>query len=118
MEFGDTIKVYRDTPSGVDPKTGDPLGTAPPPTTITGCGVAPLGYGSTSGSEDVFRDGREVTSTDRILFAPYGADIRRHDRVEHNGVMYQVNGSSWDAANALTGWQAGTIAQLKVIEGR
>lgn len=84
---------------------------------ITGCRVQPM-----SGEEVLFSGSggggaaRDAVISRWKLFAPTGADITERDRVRHQGVVYEVDGSiqRWPSP---TGTLAHTEAVLQRVEG-
>jgi len=82
----DTITVLR-APL-VDDGYGNqvPDWSNPSRTEVTGCRLQP------ERAADYVLD-REAVTTRWRLFAPASIDLRSTDRVEHNGVVYEVDGS-------------------------
>lgn len=76
---------------------------------VTGCRLQPMPV------EDYVLD-REAVTTRWRLFAPEGTDLRATDRVEHDGVAYQVEGDPerWPSP---TGRLAHVEALLRRTEG-
>ena len=56
-------------------------------TTVTGCHVQPLS------SSTAWTDLAQSVTTDALLFLPPGTDIQPDDRIEHDGVLYAVQGA-------------------------
>lgn len=75
---------------------------------IDGCSVQP-------GTGGVYLDRREATTTVYTVFAPKGSDVLDIDRVEYDGVEYDVDGSvmRWDVGSALDH----VVVPLKKVTG-
>ncbi|MEU0531982.1 hypothetical protein [Amycolatopsis tolypomycina] len=117
LPFGRPITVHRDNPAGVDPKTGDPRPGVVEPITVDGCAVVAVAEMSATGSAETSAPGRTVASTRRILYAPYGTDIRKEDRVEYEGVLYQVDGVPIQERSPLSGTEGYMKVALEVVDG-
>lgn len=78
---------------------------------IAGCGVAPR----TSTEESDM--GREGVIVGVSVYAPPGADIGPHDRIEARGTVWEVVGEVADWRNPYTGWHAGIVAHLRRVDG-
>lgn len=103
-----TITVERET---TDPRTGDPL-PDPARHTIDGCAYAPGERG----------DRQELGTSaveGRVLFAPYGADIREIDVIYFPGeeAPWEVDGERGDWRNPFTDWRPGAHVALKRQRG-
>lgn len=77
---------------------------------IDGCAVAPR-----ESSED--NTNRTALVVGVTVFAPYGADVRKADRCVIDGRTYQVEGEPAAWSHPMTGWQPGTVIQLRIVEG-
>lgn len=75
---------------------------------ISGCSVQPV-----QGDENLL--GRESVVSRWTLFAPPDADIRSSDRIRHNGVDYDIDGSVQDWPDI--GGLAHRQALLRRVEG-
>jgi hypothetical protein len=117
LPFGLPITVHRDDPAGIDPKTGDPRSGTVEPITLDGCAVVALSEMSATASKENRGPGRTFTSTRRILYAPYGTDIRKEDRVEYEGVLYQVDGVPVQERSPLSGTEGYMKVALEVVDG-
>jgi hypothetical protein len=82
----------------------------PATATISGCSVQPL-------IGDEFNLGRESVTSRWNLWAPVDADLRSSDRIRHNGIDYEVDGSvqKWTDTTG-NGWDH-LFAILKRVEG-
>lgn len=60
---------------------------------------------------------RSEAITTVSLYVPSDADLRRGDRVEADGDIYQVTGIPRAPANPFTGWSPVRVAALKLVEG-
>lgn len=78
--------------------------------TVTGCRVQPA-----AGTEEQSTT-RDAIVNRWVLFAPTGVDITARDRIRHNGVVYQIDGSlrPWSSP---TGALAHIEADLLRVEG-
>lgn len=107
--FGETVTVIR---AGA-PTQDDYGNDVPGPnveTPVGGCAVWPR-----TSSEDV--QGRLQVLEGLNVVAPYGTDVRPHDRVRVRGVLYDVDGDPGEWRSPLTGTQAGVQIALTRVTG-
>jgi hypothetical protein len=104
------VTVVRVRPLGYD-DNGDPIEGEASRLTIDGCAVAPRS------SSDITDRGRQGVIVGLSLFAPYGADITHGDRVEVDGVPYEVDGEAGSWKNPFTEWEAGVEVALRRAAG-
>jgi hypothetical protein len=91
---------------------GDPIegeGRIP----LKGCIVAPRKHPLGETGER----GRQGVIVGLSLYAPAGVVIRHTDRVEHNGVLYEVEGEPGVWENPFTGSRPGTEVALRRATG-
>lgn len=77
---------------------------------VQGCAVWPR-----TSSEDV-RARLQVLEGLNVL-APYGTDVRPHDRIRVGGVLYDVDGDPGEWRSSLTGTRAGVQIELARVTG-
>ena len=108
MKFGAgvTAVVLRDPPPLPH---GVPAGP-PQETEVPGCGLGDL-----DSTEDDSRGTSAVVR--RTLYAPFGADVRRTDRVRVDGHEWEVDGKPVPRRSPFSGWGAGLVVQLLRQEG-
>jgi hypothetical protein len=107
VRFPDPVTLVR--PAGSDP-FGDPLPGEAGRTSVAGV-FAP---GSTS--EDLL--GRGATAyTTATLYLPVGTDVRRTDRVEVRGTVWEVDGEPVEWRSPGTGRRAGLQVNLRAVKG-
>lgn len=99
------IVRVRSTPGGRD-EYGDPVAGTEDRTTLTGAFVSPRE------SNEIVNRGRAGVIVGLTLFAPYDTDLRYDDRVEVDGVLYDIEGEPGKWRNPFTDWEAGTQAAL------
>lgn len=104
------IVRVRATPGGVD-AYGDPIPGTEDRTDIPDAFTAP-------------RESSELTDRGRVgvivgltLFAPYSFDLTYDDRVEVDGVLYEIEGEPGRWRNPFTGWTPGLTVALSRVEG-
>lgn len=117
LPYGRPITVHRDVPAGIDPKTGDPRPGAVTTFTVARCAVVAVAEMSATASAETPAPGRTISSTRRILYAPYGADVRKADRVESEGVLYQVDGDPIQERSPLTGTRGYMKVAIDIVTG-
>jgi hypothetical protein len=78
--------------------------------TISGCSVQPV-------TGDEYNLGRESVTSRWNLFAPPGADLRSSDRVRHDGVDYEIDGSVQKWADTTGAGLDHLFCLLKKVEG-
>ncbi len=117
IPFGHPITVHRDVPAGIDPKTGDPRPGTVTTFTVARCAVVAVSEMSATASAETTAPGRTVSSTRRILYAPYGTDLRKEDRVEAEGLLYQVDGDPIQERSPLTGTRGYMKVALDIVTG-
>jgi hypothetical protein len=107
-----TIRRLRHSadPTGED-EYGNPTYDELDPVVLDGAFVAPRK------SEGLDRDGRTGVIVGLTLYAPYGTDLVYTDRVEVDGVVYEIDGEPGRWLHPHTGWQAGVEAALVRGEG-
>lgn len=81
-----SVICKRTTPTGTDPVTGDRRTGTTTDTTIDGCLVAPR-Y-----SDEPRTQGRNGVIVGQTLYAPPGADLQRHDKIDIDGTIYDIEG--------------------------
>jgi len=85
-------------------------------TPIPGAYVAPRSDEPPADSELAAR-GRVGVVVGLTLYMPADFDLRRTDRVEVDGVLYDVEGEVGRWLHPYTGWAAGATATLRRAEG-
>lgn len=100
----------RETPGGTD-NYGDPIEGTTETVTLTGCGVAPRS------SDDITDRGRQGVIVGLTLYAPHGTDLRYSDRIEVDGVLYEVDGEAGSWKSPLSSWEAGIEVALRRAQG-
>lgn len=63
-------------------------------------------------SEDVEGQGRHGVTDRLTLYAPWGTDLTHTDRVEVDGVLYELDGNVATWTQPMTGWRPGVTATL------
>lgn len=63
------------------------------------------------------RAGHDRVVVDLSMFVPPGFEVSAHDRVEINGLTYEVVGEFEDAGNGPFGFDPGGTVQLRRVEG-
>lgn len=108
------IVRVRSTPGGVD-EYGDPVPGVESRTTLTGAFVAPR----TDPGQDseITNRGRAGVIVGLMLFAPYETDLVYTDRIEVDGVLYEIDGEPGKWRNPFSGWEAGIQAALRRAAG-
>jgi len=89
----------RTSPTGTDPVTGDRLTGTATTTTIDRCLVAPR-Y-----SDEPRVQGRNGVIVGQTLYAPPGTDLNRHDQIDIDGTVYDIEGEP----GAWTGSRVGGL---------
>ena len=107
--FGETVTFLRPGPPAQDDYGNDVPGPDVE-VVVAGCAVWPR-----SSSEDV-QARLQVTEGLNVL-APYGTDVRSHDRAKVGGVLYDVDGDPGEWRSSLTGTRAGVQVSLTRITG-
>jgi hypothetical protein len=79
-------------------------------TDIGGCAVWPR-------SSDEDNRARQQVTEGLNVVAPYGSDIRPHDRIRVRGLLYEIDGEPGSWASPLTGTKAGVQVSLTRITG-
>lgn len=69
------------------------------------------------GSLEPTQDGRGSVVTSPRLFVPSASDVGPHDRVEVDGVTYDVEGTPGRWRNPFTGSTFPLVVNLKLVEG-
>lgn len=119
FRHGITVTVHRDNPGGVD-QYGDPIPGTVQTFNVQGCAVSPRSAQPGSHSKEIIDYGRMGVIEGVTLYAPFGTDIRRTDRIElpapWNGV-FEVEGEPGAWRNPFTGWEAGLEVALRRVEG-
>lgn len=77
---------------------------------LEGCGVAPR-----ESVED--NTNRTAVVVGLTVFAAPGVDVRADDRCQIGAVVYEVDGKPAVWSHPMTGWQPGTVIQLRDVEG-
>lgn len=102
-------------------KYGDPIvpDEEPEAVELVGAFVAPGGNddAGSHGSRDITGRGRNGVTVALTLYAPYGTELHHDDKVDVDGVVYEVDGEPGQWKNPLTGWEAGIVATLLRAEG-
>lgn len=104
------IVRVRSAPGGVD-EYGDPVAGTESRTTLEGAFVAPRE------STEIVNRGRAGVIVGLTLFAPYDTDLVYTDRVEVDGVLYDIEGEPGRWRNPFTDWEAGIQAALVRASG-
>lgn len=105
-----TIVRVRETPGGFD-EYGDPVEGTTSRLTLTDAFTAPRS------SEDNNDRGRQGVIVGLSLYAPYGTDLVFTDKIEVDGVSYDIEGDPGYWRNPLTTWEAGVEVALKRSAG-
>lgn len=108
------IVRVRSSPGGVD-EYGDPVAGSEDRITLTDAYVAPRNDPG-QGSEIQLR-GRAGVIVGLMLFAPYDTDLVYTDRIEVDGVLYEIEGEPGRWRNPFSGWEAGMQAALRRAAG-
>lgn len=98
----------------IDPYSGEPkVGwESPTETALEGCFSAPVS------SVEAPTVDREELRTLRTLYCPFGTVVEPADRLrDERGVVWRVDGHREDWRSPYTGWEAGTVVALKLLEG-
>lgn len=95
---------------GTIDKYGDRTGTITR-TYLAGCAVAPRS------SEALDSEGRHGALIGLTLYGPYGTDLKHTDRVEVDGVVYEIDGEPGQWKSPLSAWEAGFEVALKRAVG-
>lgn len=99
------IVRVRGNPGGVD-EYGDPVAGTEDRATLTGAYVAPRE------TSEIVNRGRAGVIVGLTLFAPYDTDLAFTDRIEVDGVSYDIEGEPGKWRNPFTDWEAGIQAAL------
>jgi hypothetical protein len=78
---------------------------------IDGAFIAP------SSSEDITGQGRHGVTDRWTLYAPWETDLIHTDRVEVDGVLYELDGDVARWTQPWSGWRPGVVATLKRVAG-
>lgn len=106
---GETITILRSGAPTQDDYGNDVPG-AEEEIPVAGCAVWPR-----SSSEDD-RARMQVTEGLNIV-APYGTDVRPHDRARVRGLLYEVDGDPGEWRSPLTGAKGGVQIELSRVTG-
>lgn len=68
-------------------------------------------------SQGLDRDGRSGVIVGLTLFAPYATDLVYTDRVDVDGVVYEIDGEPGNWKQPWTRWEAGMTVALTRGEG-
>lgn len=63
------------------------------------------------------RDGRDAVVADATIYMPTGTDVTAHDRVQINGVTYDVDGQPSVWSDPFGGGLDGIEVRLKLVTG-
>ena len=110
---GETVTRLRAT-TVTDPYSGEATGldwSSPNSLAILGCAFNP------GGSTEPVQDSRNAVITKPEVYAPVDADVLAGDRLVVRGDTYEVDGRPSDWRNAFTGWAAGLVIKLDLVEG-
>jgi hypothetical protein len=99
------IQRVRGNPGGVD-EYGDPVAGTVVKTTLAGAFVAPRE------TTEITNRGRAGVIVGLTLFAPYDTDLAFTDRIEVDGVSYDIEGEPGRWRNPFTEWEAGMQVAL------
>lgn len=99
------IVRVRGNPGGVD-EYGDPVAGTEDRTTLEGAFTAPRE------TTEIVNRGRAGVIVGLTLFAPYDTDLLYTDRIEVDGVSYDIDGEPGKWRNPFTDWEAGIQAAL------
>jgi hypothetical protein len=83
---------------------------SPATLTISGCSVQPV-------TGDEYNLGRESVTSRWNLYAPPGADLRSSDRIRHDGVDYEIDGSVQKWTDTTGAGLDHLFCLLKKVEG-
>lgn len=61
--------------------------------------------------------GRNSVVTQPEVYAPVGVDVLAGDRLQIRGRTYSVEGDPQEWRSPFTGWEAGVVIKLKIVEG-
>ncbi len=106
---GETVTILRPGPP-VEDDYGNDVPGPDTETQVAGCAVWPR-----TSNED--NQARAQVIEGLNLVAPYGTDIRPHDRVKIGDLIYEVDGDPGDWASPLTGTKAATQVSLTRVTG-
>lgn len=70
-----------------------------------------------SGSVEQILDGRTPVDSDFTLYFDTTVDVTPQDRIRVRGLVCGVTGRPFLWRSPLTGWQPGTVVQVKIREG-
>jgi hypothetical protein len=104
------IVRVRGNPGGVD-EYGDPVSGTEDRTTLTGAFVAPRE------ASEITNRGRAGVIVGLTLFAPHDTDLVFTDRIEVDGVPYDIEGEPGRWRNPFTDWEAGLQVALRRTSG-
>lgn len=114
---GRTATIVRETPGGVDQYGDHPIPGTTVRIDVPGTAWAPRVQGAGSSSSELLDRGRQGVIEGLTWYAPYGTDLRITDKLELDGVLYEVEGEPGDWANPYTGRRAGLEVSLRRAEG-
>jgi len=78
---------------------------------IESCAVAP------GGSTELSQIARDAVDSDFDLIFDHDPGITAQDRVRVRGLVCEVSGRPFEWRSPFTGWNAGTVVQVKIREG-
>lgn len=113
--IGETVTRVRRVPGGHDPY-GNPIPSTEERVDIKRCALSPRS-GSYEGLGEISAVDRMGVVDGYVLYAPYGADITRFDRIEARGQTWEVEGSPAGWRSPYTLRERGQVVTLRRAEG-
>lgn len=106
--FGEAVERLR-AGTKIDPYSGEEIGSdwSNPDVEEMVAAVAP------GASVEAWQVGRDTVDIAYTLYLPFGADVLVTDRVVVRGETFDVDGLVAGWRSPFTGWEAGTVVQLK-----
>lgn len=109
--FGETV-VFEAVNSSTRDSHGNSVLTYAPGVPIEGWGFSP------GGSVETYEPGRNKVVTSPQLFRPAVDFIPgARDKCTVRGTEYEVDGDPQKWIHPMTGWEAGVVVTLKVVDG-
>lgn len=98
----------------VDPYSGETTGRDwSNPTTLV---IPDLAFNPGSSNEPS-EVGRNAVITQPEVYGPVGIDVLAGDRLAIRGRTYEVEGDPAEWRSPFTGWEAGVVIKLELVEG-
>lgn len=113
FSYGETVTRLR-APLVADPYSGAATKrdwSAATSLLIAGCAVSP------GQSDETQAVNREPVTTTPTLYAPFDADVLVGDRIVATSGTWDVDGHGARWSSPFTGWQPGSVFQLRRVDG-